>query len=128
MLELNQNILTNEVNLKTLDLAHKIIYALEGKKGGNILLLDIHKIASFTDYFIICTGTSDRMIKSLAEAALGNINKISGINQKFRGLPSSGWLVADLGDIVVHIFSPDQREYYQLEQLWENGKVLLHLQ
>ncbi len=102
---------------------------MEEKKGENIVLLDIHEIASFTDYFIICTGTSDRMLDSLADAVIEKAEEISDLDKrKAEGVPSSGWLLIDLDDIVVHLFSPDQREYYQLEQLWERGKILLRMQ
>ena len=47
---------------------------------------------------------------------------------KIEGNPSGGWMLVDLGDIIIHLFSPDQRDYYQLEQLWNKGKILLHLQ
>jgi len=101
---------------------------LEDKKAEDILLLDIHEIASFADYFIICTGTSDRMLESLADAILETAAKRYDLNGKLQGLASSGWLVIDLGDIVVHLFSPDQRDYYRLEQLWDKGKVIVRLQ
>lgn len=100
---------------------------LEEKIAEDILLLDIHDIASFTDYFIICSGTSDRMIDGIGKA-VSESSRSLGIHAKIQGNSSSGWVVADLGDIVVHIFSPDQRDYYLLEQLWERGKVLVHLQ
>lgn len=101
---------------------------MEDKKAEDILLLDIHEIASFADYFIICTGTSDRMLESLADAILETAAKRYDLNGKLQGLASSGWLVIDLGDIVVHLFSPDQRDYYRLEQLWDKGKVIVRLQ
>jgi len=101
---------------------------LEEKKAENIVLLDLTGIASFTDFFIICSGSSDRMLDALAKAALETARNEFKIHAQARGLASSGWLVADMGDIVLHLFSPDQRDYYQLEQLWEEGKVLVHLQ
>ncbi len=102
---------------------------MEEKKGENIVLLDIHEIASFTDYFIICSGTSDRMLDSLADAVIEKAHEISDIDKrKAEGVASSGWMLIDLDDIIIHLFSPDQREYYQLEQLWERGKILLHMQ
>lgn len=100
---------------------------LEEKKGEKILLLDIHEIASFTDYFVLCNGTSDRMLDGLARAVSEAGHKevlIAGIE----GRSEDGWLLVDLGDVVVHLFSPDQRDYYRLDQLWEKGKVLLRLQ
>lgn len=91
-------------------------------------MLDIHELVSFTDYFIICSGTSDRMLDSLANAVIETAKKQFDLLSKTEGRPSDGWLVIDLGDIIVHLFSPDQREYYHLEQLWERGKVLVSLQ
>jgi ribosome-associated protein len=105
-----------------------LVEALEEKKAENIVLLDIHEIASFTDYFIICTGSSDRMIDSLADAVLESAKHDADLLGKKEGQAASGWVLADFGDIVVHLFSPDQRDYYRLEQLWEKGKILLHLQ
>jgi ribosome-associated protein len=102
--------------------------ALEDKKAENIILLDIHEVASFTDYFIICTGTSNRMLDSLSSAVSEQIRETYHIKGHIEGSPDGGWMVTDFGDVVVHLFSPDQRSYYQLEELWEQGKVLLRLQ
>jgi ribosome-associated protein len=117
-----------EVLLNTSDIARVLINALEEKKGENILLLDIHEIVSFTDYFIICSGTSDRMIDSLADAVIEEAREKVKLRGHKEGQASGGWVVIDFGDIVLHIFSPDQRDYYRLEQLWEQGKILVHLQ
>ena len=101
---------------------------MEDKKGENLLLLDIHEIASFTDYFIIGNGTSDRMLDALADAVRDTAREDFKLHSRSEGRPSDGWLVVDFGDIVVHLFSPDQRDFYQLEKLWEQGKVLVKLQ
>lgn len=114
--------------LNTVEITRTIIDALEDRKGENIVLLDIHEIASFTDYFIICNGTSDRMLDSLAEGVMRKVREVHQIHGRVEGAPSGGWVIVDVGDVVVHLFSPDQREYYQLEQLWSKGKVLVHLQ
>jgi ribosome-associated protein len=90
--------------------------------------LDIHEIASFTDCFVICSGTSDRMLDSLADGVMRKVREIHRIHGRQEGSPEAGWLIIDFGDVVVHLFSPDQREYYQIEQLWSRGKILLHLQ
>ena len=68
------------------------------------------------------------MLNSLADEVINKAKKEWKWRGKPEGIPEDGWLIADLGDIVVHLFSPDQRDYYRLEQLWENGKVLIHLQ
>ncbi len=92
------------------------------------MLLDLRGIASFTDYFVICTGTSDRMLDALAEAVDEKVRQRHHRHAQLEGVSSSGWLLLDYGDVIVHLFSPDQRRYYQLESLWSNGKVLLRLQ
>jgi ribosome-associated protein len=104
-----------------------MVDVLEEKKAENILLTDIHENANFTDYFLICSGTSNRMIESLAKAVY-EFTKESKIPGKFQGEGTDGWMIGDFGDIIVHIFTPDQRDYYQLEELWSEGKVLLNLQ
>lgn len=105
-----------------------MVTVLEDKKGEDILLMDIQNIASFADYFVVCSGTSDRMLQSLADAVMEESKKQYGIISSIEGEPVDGWLVVDLGDVVVHLFSPDQRDYYDLENLWDRGKVLLRVQ
>lgn len=114
--------------LNALEMARQLVDVLEEKKAENILLLDIHDIASFTDYFVICNGSSDRMLSALADAVSEAAHRIFQLPARIEGLPEDGWLLVDLGDTVVHLFSPDQRDYYKLEQLWDKGKILLKLQ
>ena len=102
--------------------------ALEAKKGEDIVLLDIQKAEAFTDYFIICTGTSDRMLDALAEAVLEAAQKKLDQRGRREGPAMAGWVVLDFGAVVVHLFAPEQRSFYKLEELWSRGKVLLHLQ
>lgn len=90
--------------------------------------MDIHNLAPFTDYFVICNGTSDRMLDSLAQAVQESAKEKFQIYSQIEGHANDGWLLVDLGDVVVHLFSPDQREYYGLEELWERGRILLRLQ
>ena len=106
-------------------MARDIVDALEDKKGEDIVLMDIKEIASFTDYFVICTGTSDRMLDALANSAIDDIRIKHKRKGKQQGNSRDGWVVVDFGDVVLHLFSPDQRDYYHVEELWEAGKVLL---
>ncbi|MEB2334873.1 MAG: ribosome silencing factor [Anaerolineaceae bacterium] len=105
-----------------------MVDALEDKKGEDILLLDIKDVASFTDYFVLCNGTSDRMLDALAKSVLEATKKDYKKKSRVEGKSQEGWLVMDFGDVVVHLFSPDQREHYDLEELWSDGKVLLKVQ
>lgn len=101
---------------------------LEDKKGEDILLLDIHELTDFTDYFIFCTGTSDRMLDSLAKAVDEAARNTYHVHGRIEGNASDGWMLVDFGDVVVHLLSPDQRDYYRLEELWGQGKILVRLQ
>ena len=85
-------------------------------------------MATFTDYFVICSGTSDRMLDALAKGVLESTKTDYKKKGRVDGKSREGWLVMDYGDVVVHLFSPDQRDYYRLEELWQEGKVLLKLQ
>lgn len=109
-------------------MAHKIIEALEDKKGEDILLLDIKGVASFTDYFVICNGSSDRMLDALAKGVLETTKNDYKKRGRIDGKAQEGWLVMDYGDVVVHLFAPELRAYYDLEELWSDGKVLLKVQ
>lgn len=108
-------------------MARDIVNSLEDRKGEDIVLLDIKEVASFTDYFVICTGTSDRMLDALANGAMDDIRKKIKRKAKKQGNARDGWVIVDYGDVVVHLFSPDQRDFYSIEELWEDGKVLLKL-
>jgi ribosome-associated protein len=85
-------------------------------------------LAPFADYFVICSGSSDRMLKALAEAAVDEVRKQHDLRARIEGEPRDGWVLVDFGDIILHLFSPDRRDYYRLEELWDEGKVLLRLQ
>jgi ribosome-associated protein len=104
------------------------VNALEEKKGEDILLLELKDIASFTDYFVICNGTTDRMLNALADAVVDDMREQYKKRGRIEGEARGGWLIVDYGDVVVHLFSPDQRGYYNLEELWNEGKVLLKVQ
>jgi ribosome-associated protein len=111
-----------------LELARKTANLLEDKKGEDIILMDIHEISDFADYFVICTGTSDRMLRALADDLIEQIKKQAQVNARVEGEPEGGWILVDFGDVIVHLFSPDRRDYYRLEELWGKGKILLRLQ
>jgi ribosome-associated protein len=114
--------------LNTLELAHTIVETLEDKKGENIVLMDLQNIAMFTDYFVICSGTSDRMLDALADAVVEKVHEATDIKGRPQGQSASGWLVIDFGSVIVHCFAPETRDFYKLEELWKEGKVLLRVQ
>ncbi len=118
-------------NLDSLSFARSLVEVIEDKKGENILLMDITGLSIFADYFVIASGGSDRQLKALADAASEAGEQVAKRRVLLRRIDEqaeSGWVLIDLGDVVVHLFSPDQRKHYNLEGLWKEGKILLRVQ
>ncbi|MCJ7717398.1 MAG: ribosome silencing factor [Anaerolineales bacterium] len=90
--------------------------------------MDIHENSTLADFFVICSGTSTRMVKGLMSEVEDEVKKKFGLNARLEGKPNSGWMLADFGFVIVHIFSPDRRDYYSLEELWAEAKTILRLQ
>ena len=90
--------------------------------------MDIRGLATFADYFVICSGSSDRMLEALAEAAVDDVRSLYKFRGRVEGKSHDGWILIDFGDVILHLFSEDRRDYYHLEELWSDGKVMLHLQ
>ena len=91
-------------------------------------MLDIRGLADFTDFFVICSGTSDRMLQALTDEVVEIVRDNYHSKGRIEGVPQEGWILVDYGDVILHLFSPDRREYYRLEELWGKGKTLLRLQ
>lgn len=114
---------------EAINVARMIVSHLEEKKGEDILLIDLIGICSFTDYFILCTGTSERSIKALAEEIRKAVKEKHSVREQgVEGDANSGWVLIDYGDVILHLFSRPMRDYYQLDELWQEGKVLIRVQ
>ncbi|MGH2605444.1 MAG: ribosome silencing factor [Anaerolineales bacterium] len=111
-----------------LRLARTIVDLLDAKKGEDILLLDLIGVCSFTDYFVLCTGSSERTLQALADEVTEKVKKDHRIPGTHReGGAADGWILLDYGSVVVHLFSADLRRYYRLEELWRAGQVLVRM-
>lgn len=94
------------------------------KKAGALLVLDLQTLSTIADYFLICCGTSTTQVETIADA-IETALKGEGLQVSHReGLPESGWVLLDYGDVVMHIFLPDTREFYSLERLWGDAPEL----
>lgn len=112
-----------------LGLARSIVDVLDEHKGEDILLLDLQAICSFADYFVVCTGASERTLRALAEEVVRRLKRGRRIVARGQeGEAGSGWILLDYGDVIVHLFSQELRSYYQLEDLWRTGRVILRVQ
>jgi ribosome-associated protein len=88
----------------------------------------LQKISTFTDYFVICSGTSDRMLDALADGVMDKVRETHRVKGRGEGKPAAGWVIVDFGSVIVHLFAPETRDFYKLEELWKEGKILLRLQ
>ena len=109
-------------------MARKAVEAASNKQAMDIVLLDTRGVCSFADYFVVCSGDSQRQIKTIYEE-VGQVLKNEGILPHHReGAVDSGWLLLDFGDVIVHIFAPFEREYYQLDELWSQANLVVRIQ
>ena len=115
--------------LEPLDLAREIVDLIVEKKGEDVLLLDIRDLSVLTDYFVICSGVSERQLGALLEAVREMTKQSLGIiPPRIEGDPASGWILMDYGSVVVHIFAPELRAFYDLEGLWREGRIVVRIQ
>lgn len=109
---------------KTLKILNAIAQAIYDKKGSNILALDVRGISTMTDYYIIAEGNVERHVRALSRGikeAMG----IHGLHPfHIEGQNEGDWVVMDFGDIVIHLFIPELREKYALEELWKESKIV----
>ena len=100
------------------------VRAAESKKATDITVLDLTGITSFTDHFIICTGSNSRQIQAIADEIHLKLKDWGELPLSVEGYNQAEWVLLDYGDFLVHIFSPKSREYYALERLWRNAKSI----
>lgn len=91
------------------------------------VLLDVREICTFADYFVICSGESDRQVKAIVDAISQYMKKEHIKANHEEGTPESGWILLDFGDVIVHVFSSVERDYYQLDQFWEKAATKLRI-
>ena len=89
------------------------------RKALDVVQMDLRRIIGYTDYFVIASGRTDRQTKAIHDAVYAGMKSEHGrLPQRVEGLPDGRWILMDYLDVVVHVFTPETREYYRLEQLW----------
>lgn len=115
-------------NAEPLQIAQRAVELASDKQASNIVLLDIRAIADFADYFVLLSADNPRQINALIEDITLAL-KTEGITVNHReGVVQSGWVLLDYGDVLIHVFSPEQRDHYRLEDLWREAVPLVHVQ
>jgi ribosome-associated protein len=115
------------VDEAALALAHRIVELASDKKASDIVLLDVRAQTAMADYFVICTGASDRQLGAIAEGIIEGANEDGTGPIGREGDAGSRWLLIDFGSVIVHVMSGPERDYYQLEKLWSDASLLLHI-
>ena len=117
-----------EEGLEPDELARKIVDAVSDKQAEDVLLLDIRNVASFADYFVIASGQTARQMRAIIDS-IEEVAEQDGVKPLgIEGEPDSGWVLMDYGDVIVHIFAPEERAYYDLEGLWHTATPVVRIQ
>ena len=110
-----------------MDFLHAACKVLDDKKGEDLIILDVRKLSTITDYYVIATGANSRHIKALADEVQRVLKQQGRSTYRQSGTPESGWIVSDFLDFVVHLFEAKSREAYDLEGLWKDApQIPLH--
>lgn len=111
--------------LEPKELAEKIVKILDEKKAGDIKLLYVHDKTVIADYFVLCTGNSNTQIRSLCSEVEFRIKESDKLEPERKdGIDESKWMILDYASVIVHVFTPDMRSFYNLEKLWADAELI----
>ena len=126
--EIEETLRQKGLRLSSIEIARKIVDAAEDKKAADIVLLEVTELTSMADYFVICTGGSERQLGAIGDGISEKLRE-DGVKPIGReGGSNSHWTLLDYGAVVVHIFAPLERDFYQLERHWSKAKTILRVQ
>lgn len=112
------------MSISSKELLQIAVEAADDKKAMNIVALDLQGISLVADYFVICHGNSDTQVQAIATEIRKRVHETGAQIRGLEGMDSARWVLMDLGDVVVHIFHRDERDYYNIERLWSDAKVV----
>lgn len=110
--------------MKNSTLLEAAYHAVDEKNAADIVVLNMEGISVMADHFIICHGNSERQVQAIAREVVDEASEFGIDVKRIEGLETGRWVLADLGDVVVHVFHRDEREHYNLEKLWGDAPIL----
>ena len=113
--------------LDSTEVGQLIVEFASDKLAEDIVMLDLRRVASFADYFVIMSADSSRQIEALEEDLTKALKESNIPRHRREGTAASGWVLADFSDVIVHIFSPEEREFYDLERLWSGASQVVRV-
>lgn len=108
-------------------LAHRIVEIASDKKGNDIVMLRTAELTTMADFFVICSGRSDRQVAALSGAIVDELRDEGIRPLGTEGRQSSRWVLLDFGTVIVHVFAPEEREFYGLERLWSQATRVVRI-
>jgi ribosome-associated protein len=121
--ELQQRV---EIPADAAELAHRIVEIASDKKANDIVMLRMAELTTMADFFVICSGRSDRQVRALSGAIVDELREL-GIRPLGSEGRESSWVLLDFGSVIVHVFAPAEREFYGLERLWSNAPQVVRI-
>jgi ribosome-associated protein len=111
-----------------LEVARRIVELAEDKKAADMVVLELAPLTTLADYFVICSGGSERQLDAIADGIMSGLRdeRLRPIGRE--GTAASHWVLIDYGSVIVHIFTPPERDYYGLEKHWSEAKTILRVQ
>jgi ribosome-associated protein len=117
----HRNSISDTAALTPLELAHRIAALCGEKKATDVTILDMRGVCDYTDFFVLATGANARQTKSISDEVHGVLkHEARVLPRSISGLPEARWVVADYLDVVLHVFDPETRAFYRLEDLWSD--------
>ena len=113
--------------LDSTEVGQLIVEFASDKLAEDIVMLDLRRVASFADYFVIMSADSSRQIEALEENLTKALKESNVPRHRREGTAASGWVLVDFSDVIVHIFSPEEREFYDLERLWSGASQVVRV-
>jgi ribosome-associated protein len=111
-----------------LELARRIVELAEDKKAADIILLALGELTTLADYFVICSAGSERQLDAIADGIREGLGREGQRPIGREGTAQSHWVLLDYGSVIVHLFTPPERDYYQLERRWSEARTILRVQ
>ncbi|MEM9523285.1 MAG: ribosome silencing factor [Pseudomonadota bacterium] len=102
------------------DLLEDILASLSNDKAEEIVTIDLNGKSSVADHMVVCSGRSNRQVVAISENLVNRLKRTRGVVTKIEGKDAGDWVLIDAGDVIVHVFRPEVREFYQLEKMWQS--------
>ena len=101
------------------ELLQAILTSLDDDKAEEVVSIPLHGLSEMADYMVVCSGRSTRQVAAIADKLMDRLKQDHGVSCKVEGKETGDWVLIDAGDVIVHVFRPEVRDFYQLEKMWQ---------